>query len=168
MNTFHGILKKISDAVNYVAEKICIVLVGSMVGIILISIVYRYILMKGLPWPEELSRSMNIWVTFLGGSIGFKYSHHVGVEFFTNLLPEKMGVMVKFLTRLMTFYIILVIDYFCLRYILTTSSTTPALMIPFQYINASLFVGFTFMLIHLLYFIVGDVRDMSAAQGGSI
>jgi len=168
MNTFHGVLKKISDAVNYVAEKICIVLVGSTVVIILVSIVFRYIFMKGLPWPEELSRSLNIWITFLGGSIGFKYSDHVGVEFFTNLLPAKAATVVKFLTRLMTFYIILVIDYFCLRYTMTTSSTTAAMMLPYQFINSALFVGFTLMLIHLLYFIVSDVRDMSAARGGTI
>lgn len=159
MNTFHGILRRISDGLNKVAEKICILLVGSTVVIILISIVYRYILMKGLPWPEELSRSLNIWIAFLGGSIGFKYSDHVGVEFFMNLLPRKMFVVLKFLTRLMMFYIILVIDYFCLRYTMTTTSTTAAMMLPYEYINSALFVGFTFMLVHLVCFIVGDIKD---------
>ncbi len=100
MRTIHTGVLKLSDAVNWVAEKVCTLFIGLVVVITLIAVFYRYVLNVGLPWPEELSRCMNIWVTFLGASIGFKYSDHVGVEFFTNLLPRKFFWVIRFFLRI--------------------------------------------------------------------
>jgi TRAP-type C4-dicarboxylate transport system permease small subunit len=50
---------------------------------------------------------------------------------------------------------------------MTTSSTTAAMMLPYGFINSALFVGFTFMLIHLLTFIVGDITGFLGKKSQS-
>lgn len=156
MRTLHASVLKLSNAVNWLAEKICTILIGFVVAIILVSVFYRYVLGVGLAWPEELSRSMNIWISFLGASIGFKYHDHVGVEFFTNLLPRKFFWALRFFLRVGMFYFLSVVAYYCYRYTAGTKSTTPAMMLHFGYVNAALFVGFVFMLVHLLEFLLRD------------
>lgn len=157
MGTLHGIVLKISDALNWIAERICIVLVGVVVAITLLAVFYRYVLNRGLSWPEELSRCINIWISFLGASIGFKYSDHVGVEFFTNLLPRKFFAVFRFFLRIGMFCLIAVIAYYCYRYTATTRSTTPAMMLHFSYVNVALFIGFVLMLVHLAEFMLRDI-----------
>lgn len=167
MHTIHNGVLGISNAVNWIAEKICTVLIGFVVAITLIAVFYRYILNIGLPWPEELSRCLNIWISFLGASIGFKYSDHVGVEFFTNLLPRKFFWVFRFFLRIGMFYIMCIIAYYCYRYTATTKSTTPAMMLHFAYVNVALFIGFVFMLVHLLEFLTRDFcAFIDHLQGG--
>ncbi len=156
MHNIHSAVLKLSNAVNWIAEKICTIFIGVVVVITLLAVFYRYVLNVGLSWPEELSRSMNIWISFLGASIGFKYHDHVGVEFFTNLLPRKFYWVFRFFLRIAMFYLLSVIAYYCYRYTASTRSTTPAMMLHFAWVNVALFIGFVFMLIHLLEFILRD------------
>lgn len=156
MRTVHNGVLRISNAINWVAEKICTVLIAVVVVVTLVAVFYRYVLNIGLSWPEELSRCLNIWISFIGASIGFKYSDHVGVEFFTNLLPRKFYWVFRFFLRIGMFYLLTIIAYYCLLYTAGTKSTTPAMMLHFAYVNVALFIGFVFMLVHLLEFLLRD------------
>lgn len=162
------LLRKASDVTNKAAEKACIGLIGVLVAIILIGVFYRYVLRRGLPWPEELARAINIWVAYLGASIGVKHGEHVGIDLFVGLLPEKVRTVFRFLTRLVVVFFLSIIAYYCFRYTATARSTTPALLMPVRYINVALFVGFVLMLLHLVSQIVHDVHVVVARGLGGV
>ncbi len=162
LGKLNSLLRKISDLLNKTAEKACIGMIGALVAIILIGVFYRYVLRRGLPWPEELARAINIWIAYLGASIGVKYGEHVGIDLFVGLLPEKARAVFRFFTRLVVVFFLSIIAYYCFFYTATARSTTPALLMPVKYINAALFVGFVLMILHLVSQTVSDLHAVVA------
>lgn len=57
---------------------------------VFIQIVSRNLFSRSFENFEELPRFLLIWVTFLGASYVFGEEGHLGVEFFVNLLPQKL------------------------------------------------------------------------------
>lgn len=157
MRAIHKGVLAISDALNWIAEKICILFIGIVVFVTLIAVFYRYILSLGLSWTEELCRALNVWCAFLGASICYKHGDHVGVEFVVNLLPKKFYHVLRFLLRIFTFYILAVFAALCYRYTMASTGQTAAMQITIGWTNAGLFVGFGLMLVHLAEFMLRDL-----------
>ena len=61
---------------NNIEEFIVVPLVAVMTAVIILQVFFRYVLKGSLPWSEELSRYLMIWVTFVGASIGVKRGAH--------------------------------------------------------------------------------------------
>ncbi|MBD3305186.1 TRAP transporter small permease subunit [candidate division KSB3 bacterium] len=148
-----------SDAVNTVVKYLCIVLVGVLVVLVLVTVFFRYVLNMGIGWSDELSRYINIWVALFGASIAFKYGDHVGIEFFRSFLPDKALRLFKFVMRCFICVFLVISEYYFFNYFIKSRAVTPAMQIPYSWIQASLFVGFAIMLIHLISFIFTDLDD---------
>ena len=82
---------------NNIEEFIVVPLVAVMTAVIILQVFFRYVLKGSLPWSEELSRYLMIWVTFVGASIGVKRGAHVGVEMLVMILPKNVQSIVKYL-----------------------------------------------------------------------
>lgn len=74
-----------------------------LVGCLLISIFFRYIIGYALSFPEELSMLLFAWLVLMAGSLGVREGFHVRLTIFTNKLPPTIG---KVLARLITVAII--------------------------------------------------------------
>jgi TRAP-type C4-dicarboxylate transport system permease small subunit len=133
--------------------------VGFLVVLVLVTVFFRYVLGMGIGWSDELARYINIWVALFGASIAFKYGDHVGIEFFRNFLPDKALRLFKFFINLLIFIFMIIAEYYFYRYFLKSRALTPAMQIPYRWIQISLFVGFAIMLIHLLSFLLTDIDD---------
>lgn len=168
LNKFNTLLGRVSDVLNKAVEKICIGMIGVLVAVILIGVFYRYVLRRGLPWPEEMARAINIWVAYLGASIGVKYGDHVGVDLLVGLLPGKIRAVFRFLTRILVVFFLSIIAYYCFLYTASARSTTPALLIPVRYINVALFTGISLMILHLLSSIVNDIHTAVTSTFSSL
>lgn len=149
----------LSDFINTIAQNICIVLVGFLVILVLVTVFFRYVLGMGIGWSDEIVRYINIWTALLGASIAFKYGDHVGIEFFRNFLPDKALRLFKFSINLLVFAFMIMSEYYFFQYFLKSKALTPAMQIPYRWIQVSLFVGFAIMLIHLLSFLFSDLND---------
>ncbi|PKL22859.1 MAG: hypothetical protein CVV48_00225 [Spirochaetae bacterium HGW-Spirochaetae-4] len=57
---------------------------------VFIQIISRNIFSRSFENFEELPRFLLIWITFLGAAYVFGDEGHLGVEFFVNLLPQKI------------------------------------------------------------------------------
>ena len=62
--------------------------VGAMVVIILVQVVYRYGLQNALPWTEEASRFLMLWMTGLMAPTAFRRGGFVGIDMILRLLPR--------------------------------------------------------------------------------
>jgi TRAP-type C4-dicarboxylate transport system permease small subunit len=71
-----------------------------IVGSLLISIFFRYVVGQALSWPEEISLILFTWLVMLAGSLGVREGFHVQLTFFTNLLPTRLYVILKTLTHM--------------------------------------------------------------------
>lgn len=80
-------VKAVLDRLQRVTEYICYGLVGAMVIVVFAQVVCRFVLRASLPWSEEMSRYMMVWISMLGASIGLRQGAHIGVEAMVLLLP---------------------------------------------------------------------------------
>jgi len=76
---------------NWVVERICALLVGTMVVVIWFEVVERYFLHLGMTWTEEFSRYVMIWAALLAVSCGAYYREHIGLDIVRRFLPVKVG-----------------------------------------------------------------------------
>lgn len=159
ISSLKNIAVSISDLINKLAKITVIIFLAVLVTIVLLQIVFRYILNLGLPWVDELSRFLNIWIGFLGASIGFKYGDHVGVAFFVEKLPEKGLRIFSFVTKIISLAIFIFVIYYSFGFILDSRSLTPAMNISYKWPKSSLFIGFSMIGIHLVSFILTDIVD---------
>ena len=127
--------------------------------LVMLQVVFRFLFSMGFPWIDEISRFLNIWIALLGASIGVRYGNHVGVAFFTNMIPEKARKIFNFFTRIVTVVLLSLITNYCYGYFAASTSSSPSLRLSYKWPKVAIFVGFSIMLIHLVRFILEDIVD---------
>lgn len=67
--------------------------VAVMVAAILIQVFWRYVLGNALPWPEELSRFLMLWMTGLMAPTAYRQGGFVGIDMIVRLLPGTVSML---------------------------------------------------------------------------
>ncbi|MGM8366754.1 TRAP transporter small permease [Virgibacillus sp. W0181] len=107
------LLKKM-DSLAYVLNKIAInitvLAVAVMSVIVFTRVILRYGFGSGIPWAEEISILLMMWIAFFGGSILFYEKENIAVTIFKEKLSLKLNKILEilFLICTMTFMFILV------------------------------------------------------------
>ncbi len=87
MIAVHAQLDRISrlaaQATGVAVVLLCIGLVGSL----LISVFFRYVVGYALSWPEEISLILFAWMVLLAGSLGVREKFHVRLTLLADRLP---------------------------------------------------------------------------------
>jgi TRAP-type C4-dicarboxylate transport system permease small subunit len=155
-------IEQISIKGSHLAERVVQVTLVGMVAvmtvIIILQVFMRYLLLYSLSWSEEVARYLMIWVSFLGASLALKYGFHIGVEFVTNRIPEKMRGWVNLTAKL---GMLLFLIYFTIGGVRLSwavrDQDSPALLFSMAYAYLSAPVGGFFMIIQLLNLLVDDL-----------
>lgn len=71
--------------------------VGAMVVIILVQVIYRYGLQNALPWTEEASRFLMLWMTGLMAPTAYRRGGFVGIDMVLLLLPRMAAAVLSLL-----------------------------------------------------------------------
>lgn len=87
MGDFMNLYRKTLEGINTFVEYAVCVLISAMVIIVFLQVIFRFVIRSSLPWSEELSRYLMVWITFLGSSIAVKRKSHIGVEAVVSLFP---------------------------------------------------------------------------------
>ena len=68
MKTFHGEthLEKLTDRFWKVLSNLVLLCFSSMLVIMVLQVLFRYVLKISVPWTDEAARSLFIWEIFLG------------------------------------------------------------------------------------------------------
>ncbi|KKM09916.1 hypothetical protein SY88_16455 [Clostridiales bacterium PH28_bin88] len=133
---------------DYVEETAVTVLLGTMVVVVFLQVIFRFILKSSLPWSEELARYLMVWAVFIGASMGAKVGAHIGVEAFVKLLPQRIGRYAPVLAGLITaaFCVIMVgLSLQVVQKIQGSGQVSPAMLIPMYWAYLALPVGFSLM-----------------------
>ena len=79
---------KVLDAITGVARALIGALIGAIVVITLAAVWWRYVLNAPLAWPEQVSRILFVWVTFVGAAVLYREKLHVAIDMFVIMLPK--------------------------------------------------------------------------------
>lgn len=117
----------------------------------------RYVLNKGIPWSEEVSVALMIWMGLYGGSILFYEKSNIYVEFVIKKFKGPRKVITCFYDLLgMTFGLILLITGYRLAS-WGVNSVAPASGIPRLYFYGSVPVSGLFISIFSLFHFLRDL-----------
>lgn len=83
------VIRKISNYINSFVKALCALGLCFMAVILFIQVCLRYIFGGGLPWVEECSRYVTIWIVIMAGSSLIKEDEMLKVDFFDYLWPVK-------------------------------------------------------------------------------
>lgn len=82
--------KRLLDVLQTITEYLLFFMIAVMVVVVFAQVFCRFILNASLPWSEELSRYIMVWISMLGASIGIRRKGHVGVEAVVMMLPDRL------------------------------------------------------------------------------
>lgn len=88
----------VNAAVLAIGRAVGAVCLGAMTAIILLQVFCRYLLGSALPWPEEASRFLMLWLTGLMAPTAFRRGGFVAVEMLVALLPRLLAALVALFT----------------------------------------------------------------------
>ena len=157
-------LKKALYWVDENLEKvICMTLLTAFTIILFIQVIMRYVFNSSLPWSEELSRYMFIWMVYLGVSYGAKQMKHLKIEAFLSVFPKKWRPYVLILAEILTLVFAIYVIFsasFMVQRIGRLGTKSTALQIPMQYVHAAPLVGFTLTAIRQVQNIFHQVKNL--------
>lgn len=70
-----------------VSAVLIVVLASCLIGSLLISVFFRYVVGQALSWPEEISLILFAWLVLLAGSLGVREEFHVRLTIIAGRLP---------------------------------------------------------------------------------
>lgn len=71
-----------------------------------LNIVLRYVFNSGIPWAEEMSRFLFIWVTFLGAIVALKDNQHLGVSALIKRCPPTLKKFLYLVSSVIVIYVL--------------------------------------------------------------
>ena len=122
-----------------------------MTSLVFFQVANRYIIGWIVPWTEEVSRILFIWITFVGAYIALKTNSHIAVETFFKRFTPKNQEKISNILIFLVFYFIGYLFWLSLKVIPATFGvTTPVLEISYLYIHLSFPIFIGLMLLYLI------------------
>lgn len=84
------VLHAVDNALASVVRWLTSVLTGALVLIVTGNVIARYLFQVGVPWIEELSRLLFVWVVFLGACVALHSRGHLAITFVVDRLPPRV------------------------------------------------------------------------------
>jgi TRAP-type C4-dicarboxylate transport system permease small subunit len=149
LKTAANILENISALVARLTSLLVVGLCVGLVGSLLVSVFFRYVVGQALSWPEEISLILFAWLVLLAGSLGVREEFHVKLVVFSSRLPRLYRHMLETIitAAIAAFGLILVYSGYDLVQ-RTAEHLTPTLRLPLDWVNYSAAVCGAFIFLH--------------------
>lgn len=156
------IIDTISDKLNYVVSLVACALLAVILVCCTLQVVTRYVFNSSLYWSEEVARYIFVWCSMLGLSVAVKNGSNASIDVISGRLKGKA----KSIQKIVVDVIIMAICVLLIRYgiqILPTMARTvsAALLIPNNYLYASVPVSAAIIVIHCLSNLCDSVAELS-------
>ena len=93
-------LAKLNDGLLAACKYLLITIVGVLAVIMMASVFWRYALNNALPWSEEVSKYLMVWLTFLGAPIALRHASHISIDLLLKAFPPRGQQLFHFLINL--------------------------------------------------------------------
>ena len=83
-------MEKVLNAICKVAGVFAAILLAIMTCLVFANVLTRYVIHYAIPWSEEISRFLQVWIVFIGGALVYKEDGHMGLDILVNVLPKQV------------------------------------------------------------------------------
>lgn len=148
----------------------------TLVAVIFMQVICRYILYISTPWAEELARYSFIGLAYMGAGVGVYYSLFTNIDLvdkifdgvFKNVEKAEKGKLIveKLCLVIMTFVLVYfgVVLWNYLSHVGSLGQRSTAMRLNMLFPMSTLFVGTVFMLIHAVCCIICSKQEMAEVQ----
>lgn len=144
--------QKFSAACDHAVGVMTILMQAAMFVLIIAAVGARYVIKVPMPWSEELSRILMVYLGFLGASMAMRRGRHLGFQVLIERLPIKwlrpMSILVDGL--IVVFLLALIRSGWDLALWVGWTQRSPYLGIPYLWIYFCIPLGGTLTLIHTI------------------
>lgn len=133
-------------------ETIMMAMLSLMVVIMGAQVFMRYVIGRSLGWPEELSRYLFIWISFLGMSYAIRTDTGLKIDIIYTVIP-KLKIPLTFVGDFIYFLFCLFMlapAYSALTRMMKSAQLSSAMQIPMWLVYLSLMVGLVLSILRLL------------------
>ena len=142
---------RIADAIGWATSLVARLMLIAVVAMLVTQVFLRFVFTYSLPWPEEASRYLMIWIVMLAGSLLVKDDQLVRVDFFDYLWPENWLVYRNAAFRAMLAFLLIVLVWQGIdQALFAARRTTTALQISWFWPYLAVPVGAGLMLLQML------------------
>lgn len=165
------LLRRGYETVAVSIEWLTAALTLGLVLLVSANVIARYVLSTGLPWAEELTRLIFVWVVFLGAYVALRRGAHLAITTLVDRLPLLPRLLVILIGQLLVglFLLVLVIaGSELVQQSLAFETRTPVLQLSIAWSYLPILVGSTLMLMHVtgqLVVTVSQIRGREETAG---
>ena len=155
---------KLSLTINKIIIVICLILLVSMLVVVLAQVYYRYVLISGIPWAEEIAKKMMVWMALLGAGMIY-YNHlHINITFLIDKIQSTKALKVlKFFSLAVSFFFFLLLIIAGFDYaMLGLQFASPVTGIKNFWGNLAIPVGGIILLFHCLSLTIQEIAGYIA------
>lgn len=157
----------IDENLELAFSSVCLVL---MVLTVTLQVVSRYVMKGTIPWTEEATRFLFIWMVFPAIGICAKKGKHIRITLLPSKLPRKAGICLDILSGLVFIALVCVLGYYSLEVVAAVqkagqmSSVIPWLGRGHVYVIVP--VGFALCLARLVQCLVLSIIELTKDPDG--
>lgn len=82
------LVKLIFDKCETVLAAICVLAFATMLGLGVLTVLFRFVIQSSLAFPDEMIRYLFVWIIALGLAIGLRRNIHAAIGIFVKALPD--------------------------------------------------------------------------------
>jgi TRAP-type C4-dicarboxylate transport system permease small subunit len=98
-------MRKIYNKLLKVFEVVMAILFALLVIVVFMNVFFRYVLRHSLPWAEELSRFLFVWITFIGAVLVNHFFGHMRLDMLSQILPKIPSVILEIIVSLLVIWV---------------------------------------------------------------
>lgn len=143
------------------AEEYALLVTGfTLVVVVALGVLFRYVLRAQLTWAYEFSILLFIWVSFLGASVGTRQHAHITFDFLARLFPMSWNRWINLLGSVLIFVISLTgVRLGMIIFLRTQGQRFQTLPLSRGWMYLALPVGFLLIAIHVLAYAIKLWQD---------
>jgi TRAP-type transport system small permease protein len=130
-------LSSILKTSEHILRVVTAILFSGMVLVVFMNVVARYCFSASLPWSEEVSRFMLIYLVFLGAIVAYINNEHLGLDLVIKLVPLRVSHVIILCSHVLSLVALSVLGfggYQIASNSLKSGWTAPASGIPYGFI----------------------------------
>lgn len=81
----------IDNLYEKVLGSLAIIILASLVGLMFVMVIQRYLLQHALPWSNEMVKLLHVWLILIAASIGVKRGAHISIKFLETRLSSPLA-----------------------------------------------------------------------------
>lgn len=164
-------MQKFFSGLKKVEETLTAIFLVAMVLDVFIATVGRYTALFSLPWAEELSRFLMIWLVFVGAGAVAGEGGHYGVDIVVTNLPRLGQKICLILTDIFISAFCIFVAWYGMQNVISQfqkAQQSPAMHVPIWIMYLSVIIGCVLVLLQYVYHSVITIRKMNQEEKGEL